>query len=63
VKILMCVGLLSALLMEVANAQPAGFGQCYSSPNCQGIVLGHWDYAFCARAGASWRSDADGMCY
>jgi hypothetical protein len=62
-KTLAYVVLLSAMLMQLARAQPAGFGECYSSPNCQGIMLGHWDYAFCARAGSSWRSDADGTCY
>jgi len=51
------------MMMRYADAQPAGFGNCYSAPHCQGIVLGHWDYAFCSRAGSSWRSDADGNCY
>jgi hypothetical protein len=62
-RTLLFVALLSTMMMRYADAQPAGFGNCYSAPHCQGIVLGHWDYAFCSRAGSSWRSDADGNCY
>ena len=62
-RTLFFVTLLATTMMRYADAQPAGFGNCYSAPYCQGTVLGHWDYAFCSRAGSSWRSDADGNCY
>ena len=62
-RTLLCVTLLSTTMMRYADAQPAGLGNCYSAPYCQGTVLGHWDYVFCSRAGSSWRSDADGKCY
>jgi hypothetical protein len=51
-RTLLFVAFLSTMIMRHANAQPAGFGDCYSAPSCQGIVLGHWDYAFCSRAAA-----------